>query len=462
MAGDPWASRIARYQYLESLLCDRSVLEFGCGTGYAARRLADLAAQVVAVDPAQHNVKQAQAELQKASGSPKNLVFMTAAPDRIKQPDSAFDVAIVPELHRWVAAVGLVDELRRVLRPHGLLVLSCTSADAGEPSGLSYDDLIDYIGDALPHYRVFGEIPFVGQIIADFHPTQELEPELDCSLVQEDEAPAAYLAIASRDPVLEVPYTVLQLPLSMTELSSGYAAEGVQLERQLVQERSRADQWEERAAVLEARLLVTENMASSEVLDTAPHGDSAIPPVGAQGLIDVGHEERLKRANQRADQVQRRHDQLVRQLEDEAAERSHLRRRLAEQRSLRQTDQWTIDQLEGRIREVEARQSLVDESPRPGSSSEELQIAAQQRQLDALLKGAALHEQQAQMLENEVSELRTQNAALRKTERELQTQLKSCREEHAALRESLSHARRDAAEVGRRLSVAEGRLKRTP
>lgn len=99
-----------------------SVLEVGCGEGeLAARMVADLGAQVVAVDQSERMVELARARgVDARVGDVQQLPF----------PDASFDVAVAAWMLYHVADLDrAIGELARVLRPGGRLVAVTNASD---------------------------------------------------------------------------------------------------------------------------------------------------------------------------------------------------------------------------------------------------------------------------------------------------------------------------------------------
>jgi 2-polyprenyl-3-methyl-5-hydroxy-6-metoxy-1,4-benzoquinol methylase len=95
------------------------VLDIGCGEGYFAAALAQRGAEVVAVDVAEEPLRRARALL---PGLDARLVEPEAP---LPLEDSSFDVVWSGETIEHVADTSQwLSEVRRVLRPGGLLVLS--------------------------------------------------------------------------------------------------------------------------------------------------------------------------------------------------------------------------------------------------------------------------------------------------------------------------------------------------
>jgi chromosome segregation ATPase/ubiquinone/menaquinone biosynthesis C-methylase UbiE len=208
-----WIERLVHYQYISELLTGRRVLELGCGSGRGAAFLASVARHVVAVD-----TSSIELSLSRRAYPRPNLEFVVGEPDRLQLDGASFDVVLVPELGRWVTRGAFMPELRRMLAPGGLAFFTVRSGDGDGHGGMAYHDLTEYLSQAFPQLRLIGVLPFHGQILAEFDPIDELEPQLDSSLVSEDEAPTHYLALCSDQPIPPLGYSVIQVPLGGTPI----------------------------------------------------------------------------------------------------------------------------------------------------------------------------------------------------------------------------------------------------
>ena len=294
--------RLARYQFIEGLARQRRVLEIGCGSGRGAAMLANLARSVVSVDADGHALALARSEFPHCG-----LSHVVARAPRFPWAAETFDLVVTTNLWSWredLAAV--IHEVRRVLRADGHAVFA---VGEGEGEFLSLDDLDEEVRRTFQHVRLFGQIPFVGSILADLAPDEEPEPALDCTLVQEDEEPTHYLAICAGRPIEPLPYTVVQQP----KLESD--------ERALLEELlARAEQ---------AERLADETGWSTDEL------------------------------RQRAEKAEQRNDVLFARVEQGETERSQLRHRIAEIQALGQADQWRVDELTGLL----AQRDATDQHP---------------------------------------------------------------------------------------------------
>ena len=123
-----------RYMVARRFCAGRSVLDVACGEGYGADSLADVAAEVTGVDISQEAITHAQARY----GDKKNLTFMQGSCEKLPLPDGSIDVAVSFEtIEHLEMQEKFVSELRRVLKPDGLLLMS-------SPNKRLYTDARDY------------------------------------------------------------------------------------------------------------------------------------------------------------------------------------------------------------------------------------------------------------------------------------------------------------------------------
>jgi ubiquinone/menaquinone biosynthesis C-methylase UbiE len=96
------------------------VLDLGCGTGWASRRLARVAAEVVGVDVADEMLRRAE----RASSGFNNIRYLWGSAEKIPAPDAYFSKVLSVESFYYYADQGkALDELRRVLAPGGRLFI---------------------------------------------------------------------------------------------------------------------------------------------------------------------------------------------------------------------------------------------------------------------------------------------------------------------------------------------------
>lgn len=106
------------YQWLAPRCAGRDVLEAGCGEGYGADLIAQVARRVVAVDYDPATVAHVRARYPRVQIHHGNLAALPL-------PDAAVDVVVNLQVieHLWDQP-GFIAECARVLRPGGLLMVS--------------------------------------------------------------------------------------------------------------------------------------------------------------------------------------------------------------------------------------------------------------------------------------------------------------------------------------------------
>jgi|ERR1041384_287655 ubiquinone/menaquinone biosynthesis C-methylase UbiE len=96
------------------------VLDLGCGTGWASRRLARVAAEVVGLDVADEMLRRAE----RTSSAFSNVRYVWGSAEKIPVPDNYFSKVLSVESFYYYADQGTaLDELRRVLQPGGKLFI---------------------------------------------------------------------------------------------------------------------------------------------------------------------------------------------------------------------------------------------------------------------------------------------------------------------------------------------------
>jgi SAM-dependent methyltransferase len=113
------AEHVGRYLWAAEAVRGRRVLDAGSGSGYGTRILARAATEVVGVDVDPDAVREA------AALAPDNADIVVGDLADLPFPDGAFDVCVCFETIEHVAdQSAALDELRRVLAPGGVLVIS--------------------------------------------------------------------------------------------------------------------------------------------------------------------------------------------------------------------------------------------------------------------------------------------------------------------------------------------------
>jgi len=121
-AGEIWHEHWHRYHFAAPLVTGLAVLDVACGEGYGSALLATCAAAVTGADIEPSAIDHARARY----GAVANLAFRHADCAALPFADASFDAVVSFEtIEHIVAQESFLDEVRRVLRPDGLLILSC-------------------------------------------------------------------------------------------------------------------------------------------------------------------------------------------------------------------------------------------------------------------------------------------------------------------------------------------------
>lgn len=97
--------------------CDRfdTALDVGCGTGQSTLALAEIATQVVGIDPSGAMLAQALPR--------ENINYYVASAEALPVPDSSVELITVGLAWHWFEAEQFLSEVQRILQPRGWLVI---------------------------------------------------------------------------------------------------------------------------------------------------------------------------------------------------------------------------------------------------------------------------------------------------------------------------------------------------
>lgn len=170
-----------RYAWCRHLAEGKAVLDIACGEGYGSAMLAAVAASVIGVDISQEAVAHASQKYADVTG----LQFRHGDAASIPVETDSVDVVISFEtIEHHEKHQEMIDEIRRVLRPGGILIISSPnrvvySEQAGYHNEFHVKELDFAEFDALlktrfPSVRYFGQRITVGSTITAMQPvTQE-------------------------------------------------------------------------------------------------------------------------------------------------------------------------------------------------------------------------------------------------------------------------------------------------
>ena len=244
----------ARYAFAEALVGSKRVLDAGCGVGYGASRLAECAAQVIALDQAIEPLTTGGEEYPHP-----RLHFVQGDCMRFPLADDSLDAVVAFEVIEHLAEwKGLIEESRRVLKASGQFIVSTPnrlyygeSRDEPNPfhaHEFTYDEFREELGRCFPHVMLFVEnhadaLVFVGEEV------EGIRSRLERANQAPDEA-HFFLAVCSQQPLHGSPAFVY-LPSSANVLRErekhiGRLQEHVSI---LQGEVSKRDEWLEAARV---------------------------------------------------------------------------------------------------------------------------------------------------------------------------------------------------------------------
>ena len=195
----------ARYAFAEALVGSKRVLDAGCGVGYGAARLAEVAAEVVALDQARDPLTAGGKQY-----SHPRLRFVQGDCTRFPFADSSLDAVVafevIEHLDEWKA---LIEESRRVLVPAGQFIVSTPNrlyyGEAREDPNpfhvheFTHDEFREELGRCFPHVMLFLEnhadaLVFAGEQF------QGIRARLETADQAPDEA-HFFLAVCSQRPL---------------------------------------------------------------------------------------------------------------------------------------------------------------------------------------------------------------------------------------------------------------------
>ena len=116
---------LARYHFARQFVKGKRVLDAACGSGYGSAMLAEVAGSVIGIDISGEAVGYARANYAAAAAAGAEIDFSEGDCLALPLNDHSIDVAVAFEIVEHIRdAAGFLRELRRVLRPDGLLILS--------------------------------------------------------------------------------------------------------------------------------------------------------------------------------------------------------------------------------------------------------------------------------------------------------------------------------------------------
>jgi SAM-dependent methyltransferase len=224
--GEIWIEHWHRYHFASRFAAGKRVVDAACGEGYGSALLARVAAHVTGADVSPEAVAHARA----AYASQANLAFVEAPCERLPLEDESVDLFVTFETVEHITGQeAFVDEIARVLRPDGLLLMSCPNkleysdrrqfANEFHVKELYREELEALLDRRFPHTKWYGQRPSFFSVIA---PEPESEAGHLDEVSEEDPSNAApalasplyFLVAASRSAA-----TLGMLPATLSVLA---------------------------------------------------------------------------------------------------------------------------------------------------------------------------------------------------------------------------------------------------
>lgn len=171
-AGEIRHEHLHRYAWCRELAHGKAVLDIACGEGYGSAMLAEVAASVIGVDISPETI----AHCRETYGHIDRLQFQLGDAAAIPLPDHSVDMVVSFEtIEHHDRHVEMISEIRRVLRPDGILVISSPnrpvySDKAGHHNEfhvkeLDFPELDDLLRRSFAQVRYYGQRLAIGSLV---------------------------------------------------------------------------------------------------------------------------------------------------------------------------------------------------------------------------------------------------------------------------------------------------------
>ena len=178
-----------RYLWAGQLAAGLDVLDAGCGTGYGTEILADAGAtRVVGIDVSEAAITEA-----KSNSSRQTSEFLLGDLHSLPFADASFDLAVCFEVIEHVENQQLaIAELRRVLRPTGILTISSPNRNVYPPGNPYHthefvpEELEAALSQKFANVTLFRQSPWLAAAILDDNQARSVgvENELELRVVK--------------------------------------------------------------------------------------------------------------------------------------------------------------------------------------------------------------------------------------------------------------------------------------
>lgn len=203
---DLWNEHLCRYHFARPLVEGRYALDVGCGTGYGAAVLARSARKVLALDVSAESVAFA-----KKLYPESNLDFLVSDCRQIPLGAETVDVAVCFEVIEHLAEqAALLEEVRRVLRPDGLLVISTPNRiyyteerkeiNPFHVREFDFDEFLAFLKGSFAHVEMAFQNHVASLYVGDPRQQRPLRSEMEQSAADLEQSSHYFVAVCSNSP----------------------------------------------------------------------------------------------------------------------------------------------------------------------------------------------------------------------------------------------------------------------
>jgi SAM-dependent methyltransferase len=258
----------------------------------------------------------------------REVRLLRAGDDLDRLPTASFDLALVTDLGAYAEPARLLSAIRRLVGDGGAALVVAANRDAVRERGVrafDYYELFDLVAHEFADVKMVAQVPFHGVVLAELGVDEESPAvSVDTQLVEEQQAPQAYVALASQRGVELEAYAIFELPppeASPPDLEAITAAQA-ELAREKLRAEALASQIETlRPQVARAIELEREVVARGRALAELSNEVEGVRAAAEAGAAAAAQIEELGRRADRAERALARVDpELERVAEAHAAE----------------------------------------------------------------------------------------------------------------------------------------------
>lgn len=225
--GEISAEHYHRYYFAARLVSGKQVLDIASGEGYGSHILAHSAAHVTGVDIAAEAVANATEKYAR-----ENLSFLQGSAAEIPLPDNCVDVVVSFEtLEHLHEQEEMLQEIRRVLRDDGLLIMSTPNKPLFKTRGddqfhvkeLEQNEFTALLEKQFAHVTLLGQRVLYGSLLGSgngdvlLFRINERAEEPECLRFLEQSM--YFIALASNAPLPEVHTSFLDYPQEKSDIA---------------------------------------------------------------------------------------------------------------------------------------------------------------------------------------------------------------------------------------------------